>query len=299
LQFVYYLLFIMNLMVIVSTVSTANKDGTNPPYGFLAVALASLVFAIYYTRKRRLFPAILASACIVLTPLGFIQLVLSILALLLFVLRSTREYYRTTHKLGPVDESPVEVESDVESTEDGETRPLPAKAVPTSALARSNREYDVMIREATPEDADTIHALMHMAFEEYRNAVPPSSALDETEEQVATALREGGESAAILYEDDIAVAMVRFQYVDQAIYFFRLSVSPARRRRGYAKRLVKWIERQGVTKGLSISRCRVRQSVQNNLVLYQDLGYEIVDQQLVVRPTGTVKALTMEKKIAI
>ncbi|TVX98358.1 GNAT family N-acetyltransferase [Cohnella terricola] len=138
---------------------------------------------------------------------------------------------------------------------------------------------------------------MMMAFEEYRTATPPSSALEETEESVLEALREGSESAAILYEDDTATAMVRFKYEGETIYFFRLSVVPHRRRRGYAKQLIKWIEKQGVSKGLTISRCKVRQSVQNNLMLYQDMGYEIVDQELVVRPAGTVKALTMEKKL--
>ncbi|TFE28223.1 GNAT family N-acetyltransferase [Cohnella luojiensis] len=140
---------------------------------------------------------------------------------------------------------------------------------------------------------------MLIAFEEYRTAIPPSSALEETDESVSKALREGSESAAILYEDDTAAAMVRFKYIGDAIYFFRLSVVPNRRRRGYARQLVKWIEKQGISKGLNISRCKVRQSVQNNLVLYQDMGYEIVDTELVVRPQGTVKALTMEKKLGV
>jgi ribosomal protein S18 acetylase RimI-like enzyme len=95
------------------------------------------------------------------------------------------------------------------------------------------------------------------------------------------------------------MAMVRFKYDGDAIYFYRLSVVPNRRRRGYAKQLVKWIEKQGITKGMNMSRCKVRQSVQNNLVLYQDMGYEIVNQELVVRPAGTVKALTMEKKLGV
>ena len=69
-------------------------------------------------------------------------------------------------------------------------------------------DLEVTIRQAVPEDADTIHSLMLISFEEYRATIPPSSALEETSEGILEALQGGNESAAILYEDDTAVAMV-------------------------------------------------------------------------------------------
>lgn len=174
-----------------------------------------------------------------------------------------------------------------------------ASASGSSGRSRLKPSADpvVEIREAGPEDAEVVHSLMLEAFEEYRAAVPPSSALDETVESVREALESGGESAVILYEDDIPAAMVRYRLEEDAIYFFRLSVAPPRRKRGYARQLVEWVERKGRSQGLSFSRCKVRQSVHRNLVLYENMGYEIKDQELVVRPEGSVKALLLEKNL--
>ncbi|MBB6730998.1 GNAT family N-acetyltransferase [Cohnella sp. CBP 2801] len=138
---------------------------------------------------------------------------------------------------------------------------------------------------------------MMEAFEEYRAAVPPSSALDETVDSIREALESGQEEAVILTEDGIPAAMVRYRYEEDAIYFFRLSVIPPRRKRGYARRLIQWVEQRGRSKGLPISRCKVRQSVSRNLMLYENMGYEVKDQELVVRPEGSVKALILEKKL--
>lgn len=174
-----------------------------------------------------------------------------------------------------------------------------ASASGSSGRSRPKPSADpaVEIREAGAEDAEVVHSLMLEAFEEYRAAVPPSSALDETAESVREALESGGESAVILYEDDIPAAMVRYRFEEDAIYFFRLSVAPPRRKRGYARQLVEWVERKGRSQGLSFSRCKVRQSVHRNLVLYENMGYEIKDQELVVRPEGSVKALLLEKNL--
>ena len=247
-----------------------------------------------------MFPALLVSFVIFWFSLDQIQFAASIVIVLLFFLRPTREYFRGEYVAPPSPRGSAAAgkssEGLEEETADKATLDEPDEA-PATPLVKLKKEPETHIREATPEDADTIYALMRMAFEEYRTAIPPSSALEETEESVLEALRGGSESAAILYEDDTATAMVRFKYDGDVIDFFRLSVVPQRRRRGYARQLVKWIETQGVAKGMKTSRCKVRQSVQNNLVLYQNMGYEVVDQELVVRPTGTVKTLTLEKKL--
>ncbi|MFC5528679.1 GNAT family N-acetyltransferase [Cohnella yongneupensis] len=238
------------------------------------------------------------------------QVVAAVIIVLLFFLRSTRVYFQ--NKPQPEaeeddseeessDDEESDGESDSELSEGDEQDEAEVKQSKPAAIdkpkSKAKTGLEVTIRQAVPEDADTIHALMLISFEEYRVTVPPSSALEETSEGILEVLQNGGESAAILYEDDTAVAMVRYKFEGDAIYFFRLSVIPSKRLRGYAKQLVKWIEHQGTSKGMNASRCKVRQTVQNNVRMYQDLGYEIVDQELVVRPTGSVKALTLEKSL--
>ncbi|RED54853.1 GNAT family N-acetyltransferase [Cohnella lupini] len=265
------------------------------------VSILSMAFMIYLINKRRFLPTIIITFVVfVLSYLANpIQFFLSVILILLVILRPTRNYFRG---IGVTREEPAAevIETEAEATEGQSDEVRKEQVVPQAKTQpKLKKDPEVYIREATPEDSDTIYSLMMIAFEEYRTAIPPSSALEETDESIAQALKEQSEFAAILYEDDTATAMVRFKYDGDAIYFYRLSVVPNRRRRGYAKQLVKWIEKQGITKGMNISRCKVRQSVQNNLVLYQDMGYEIVNQELVVRPAGTVKALTMEKKLGV
>lgn len=272
---------------------------------YMSAGLLVTVAVVYFIRKRQHLLALLCA--IALIPLSLIdrtQLVASAVIILLFFLRSTREYFKNgaqpIEKNGGSDEDNAEVievegETVEEASEtDGE---MPSRPVAAAPKTRVKTDLEVSIRQALPEDADTIHSLMLISFDEYRSSIPPSSALEETSEGILEALRNGSESAAILYEDDVAVAMVRYKFEGDAIYFFRLSVIPSKRRRGYAKKLVKWIERQGTSKGMNASRCKVRQTVQNNVRMYQDMGYEIIDTELVVRPTGSVKALTLEKSL--
>lgn len=282
-----------------------NQIFTAKQFGSVAlnfsIPILSMVLMLFFINKRKQFPALITGFVVLwFSSSNQIQLLLSMVILLLFFLRSTRLYFRSVNsiepELEPESEQEVDLQADATDASDGESKAAPKLA--SKSLAKK-KEAHITIREAAPEDSDTVHSLMLIAFDEYKSAIPPSSALEETDESVLEALRSGQESAVILYEDDTATAMVRYKYVDDAIYFYRLSVIPSRRRRGYARQLVKWIEKQGVTKGLNISRCRVRQSIQNNLVLYQDMGYEVVDQELVVRPAGTVKALTLEKKLSV
>ncbi|QMV43390.1 GNAT family N-acetyltransferase [Cohnella cholangitidis] len=267
----------------------------------LVLGVVSMVIMVLMINRRKLMPTILISFAVLLLSMFFnlIQVMLSFILILMLVLRTTRGYFRGENvqpaRVSGQASEVIDVEAD-EAAQAALEEPEDAPAKPSPLL---RKDPEVTIREATPEDADTVYTLMMLAFEEYRTAIPPSSALEETEESILKALQEQSESAAILYEDDTASAMVRYKIIDDAIYFFRLSVVPNRRRRGYARQLVKWIEKQGISQGLNISRCRVRQSVQNNLVLYQNMGYEIVDQELIVRTEGTVKALTLEKKLGV
>lgn len=309
---VLYLKMVITLVFVVPALVTNNvpddftTDMLRVFITFVSLEFLCALLMIMMIRKRsKYFLVMLPAFGMLILKSSDLQMMATLLIVLLFFLRSTREYFSnkpllTEDKDEPIEASATVVEAseveanDAQTAEGAEAPSRPAALEKPKAKAKT--DPDVTIRQATPEDADTIHTLMMLAFEEYRQTVPPSSALEETSEGVQEALR-GGESAAILYEDDAAVAMVRYKFEGDAIAFFRLSVIPTKRRRGYAKRLVKWIELQGTTKGMNASRCKVRQTVQNNVRMYQDLGYEIIDQELVVRDTGSVKALTLEKSL--
>ncbi|WP_256760727.1 GNAT family N-acetyltransferase [Cohnella sp. WQ 127256] len=304
-QFILYFKIIMFVMGAVSLfnadLSDVSSNNLTSMILFLALSFLSMILLVILINKRKLVLSILIAFLVLFLSLIFnqLQVVLSFVLILMFFLKSTRSYFRGENT------QPARVSGRQSEVVDIEGEEVQAKVedgseeAPAKSTLRLKKDSEVTIREATPDDADTIYTLMMIAFEEYRSAIPPSSALEESEESILTALQEQSESAAILYEDDTAVAMVRFKYVGESIYFYRLSVVPSKRRRGYAKRLVKWIEKQGISKALNSSVCRVRQSVQNNLVLYQDMGYEVVDQELIVRPAGTIKTLTMEKKLGV
>ena len=76
---------------------------------------------------------------------------------------------------------------------------------------------------------------------EYKDVIPPSSALEETVQTISTALKDG-EKVLISYMGDEPVGMVRFQLNDHGVYFYRLSVMPEMQGRGIAKELVKFLE---------------------------------------------------------
>lgn len=303
-QLVMLILGIGSTVVNWDQVDTSNQNALSFMIQYYGITLLTVIGMIFMVNRKRMIVTLLLTMLLLLSSvLSFLlgnptQILLTFVIIVLFLLRSTRQYFRGTYVAPPSARNRTTAAA---APTDGEEVEKAALAEPDEApaepLVKLKKEPEVHVREATPEDADTVYSLMRMAFEEYRTAIPPSSALDETEESVLEALRSGSESAAILYEEDTAVAMVRYKYDGDAICFFRLSVAPHRRRRGYARQLVKWIETHGIAKGKKISRCKVRQSVQNNLVLYQNMGYEVVDQELVVRPAGTVKAFTLEKKL--
>ena len=74
------------------------------------------------------------------------------------------------------------------------------------------------IKFAEVSDAPLIYDLMIKAFIEYKDEVPPSSALEETVQSISNALKDS-EQGLIGYVNDEPVGMVRFQIKDNAIYF--------------------------------------------------------------------------------
>jgi len=283
---------------------------------FMLLPIAIAVVTLLAVNKKKRMLSIVMSLLLLFVSTLFsflsqIDMVLTAVIAIMLFSRSARSYFSGIPMPVPAGRAAgsgrVEVQAVEDSADSGDSGNSEAanegmrEDSATTSISRKSRvnfDHDVEIRPATEQDAVTIYSLMMEAFEEYRAAVPPSSALDETVDSVREALQ-GGQGAAILLEDARPTAMVRYEIEGETIHFFRLSVVPSRRRRGYAKQLIKWIEHLAVSKGLNYARCKVRQTVQNNVSMYQNMSYEIVDQELVVRPGGTVKTLLLEKKLGV
>ncbi|NLC76641.1 MAG: GNAT family N-acetyltransferase [Clostridia bacterium] len=155
-----------------------------------------------------------------------------------------------------------------------------------------------MIRLAAIGDANLIHKIMLSAYEEYRCADVPSSALNETVSSIEEALRKGSEKALLYFADGIPVGCVRFRTDKSSLYFFRLSVIPEARNRGIAKFMLAWLEDYAKEHGLTGIWCRVRMSVPKNIRLYQSVGFNVGKEEFVTNANGyLVKTVVMEKKI--
>lgn len=142
-----------------------------------------------------------------------------------------------------------------------------------------------------------IREVMIQAFEEYRNDPAPSSALMETEQSILEELQNGA-FALVGYDDNVPVAAVRFKYVDDYVYFYRLSVSPVCQGKGYAKKLLQKLEEITVQQGYNKIQCKVRMNVPRNIQLYESAGYEILNEELITRPTGEqFKIVNMSKNV--
>ncbi|MCQ6561228.1 GNAT family N-acetyltransferase [Paenibacillus mendelii] len=155
-----------------------------------------------------------------------------------------------------------------------------------------------MIRLAESEDAHLVHHCMIAAFEEYRQADVPSSALNEAVSSIEESLRNGSERALLYLSDEIPWGSVRFKVDDHGIYFSRLSVCPEARGRGIATSMLAWLENYAIEQGKSRVWCRVRMSVPQNIQLYASLGFQVYKEEVVTNPNGfPVKTVLMEKEI--
>lgn len=155
----------------------------------------------------------------------------------------------------------------------------------------------IEIKFAKISDSPIIHDLMLQAFMVYKNETPPSSALEETIQSITTAM-ENDEQAFIGYIVNEPVAMVRFQVREDGIYFYRLSVIPKKQGQGIAKKILNALEAYALELGKSLIQCKVRMTVQKNIALYQSVGYEIYDEEVVYKPDGaTIKVVAMMKSI--
>lgn len=147
------------------------------------------------------------------------------------------------------------------------------------------------IEQASIEQAAIVHGLMLAAFGEYVGVLEvPSSALSETVDDCAGAMRLGG--ALLAWDGAKAVGSARYQLREEYVYFERISVLPEYRGQGLASRMLGEMERLAVAAGYREGRLGLRLALPKNLALYTRLGYEVYEQRQHPKGTEMIADLT-------
>ena len=132
----------------------------------------------------------------------------------------------------------------------------------------------MLVREATADDAPTLLRLMHLAFEEYYGVLdPPSAAHTENIDTVLKRLAKG--SAVLAVVEDDAAGFAFYEPQGSHLYFSRLSVLPAFRRRGIGRALIDYVEARAREGRFAGVRLGVRVQLPQMLARYERLGYRI------------------------
>ncbi|WP_395094192.1 GNAT family N-acetyltransferase [Armatimonas sp.] len=153
------------------------------------------------------------------------------------------------------------------------------------------------LRIEKTEDVALIHALTQAAFAEYGREPGTSTALKETEADIARHF-EGGMQALVVYPSPTSpLACVRYQIESDALYFHRLAVHPDYRRKGLAKKLVGHLEALARAQGLARLTCSVRLAKTDNVVLYTSLGFRLLGERSVCRDGTAVPTGDFEKRL--
>jgi PPOX class probable F420-dependent enzyme len=132
----------------------------------------------------------------------------------------------------------------------------------------------VSIDAAGVDDAGLVLAAMRRGFEQYRGSLePPSSALDETEDDVRAAMARGG--AFVARDGGVVVGSARYQFRGDHTYAERVAVDPGHRGRGIGASLMRAIEDAARAAGHAEVQIGVRASLPANLRFYEELGYRV------------------------
>ena len=138
--------------------------------------------------------------------------------------------------------------------------------------------------------------IMLAAFERYKEDPQPSSALKETIESLEQELENGVYCIGYQLEDEL-VAMSKYKWMPNALYFSRLSVLPSYQRRGIASKLVDELARMALAQHKAFLQCKVRKSEAGNIALYTKLGFTITTEELYTNLNGEVMAIVSMEKI--
>jgi ribosomal protein S18 acetylase RimI-like enzyme len=156
----------------------------------------------------------------------------------------------------------------------------------------------IEVKLGEEEEVGIVHKLMLEAFEEYRFLEVPSSAVNESLQEILHKFRNGSEKVALAFVDGVPLGSIRFKVKEDSLYFMRVSVPPQARGKGLAKAMLFWLEKFAKEHQIPKMECRVRLSLPKNIQLYEKIGYEIIKEEAVVNPNGfKVKTVVMEKNV--
>jgi ribosomal protein S18 acetylase RimI-like enzyme len=137
----------------------------------------------------------------------------------------------------------------------------------------------LVLRPATVTDAAALAATIAAAFEQYRGKlVPESGAFGETARGIAAELAKDA-SAIVAERNGAILGCVMTKPYEGDLYFGRLSVLPAARGLGLAKRLIDAVEAEARRRGLPGVQLGVRIALTVNQKLFHSLGYREISRE--------------------
>lgn len=140
--------------------------------------------------------------------------------------------------------------------------------------------------------------IMLAAFERYKEGdQQPSSALKETVESLEQELENGGIYCLGYQLEEELVAMSKYKWMPNALYFSRLSVLPSHQRRGIASKLIDELTYMALSQHKALLQCNVRKSEDGNIALYTKLGFTITTEQQYTNSNGDVIPIVSMEKI--
>jgi ribosomal protein S18 acetylase RimI-like enzyme len=147
-------------------------------------------------------------------------------------------------------------------------------------LRQKYRMSDTLVlRVAGPADAPAIAATIAAAFAQYRGKlVPESGAFRETAEGIAAEMTKGA-GAIVAERNGEMLGCVVTGLLEGDLYFGRLSVRPAARGLGLARRLIAAVEDDARARGLPGVRLGVRIALPENQRLFNSLGYREISRE--------------------
>ncbi|HLA44841.1 MAG TPA: GNAT family N-acetyltransferase, partial [Aggregatilineales bacterium] len=132
------------------------------------------------------------------------------------------------------------------------------------------------------------------AFEQYRYKLdPPSGVFRETPESIRQKIENGGFTAC---NGEKIIGAVLYEPHSDYMYLGRLAVLPVYRRRHIAVDLIATVEQAAHEQNLSRVRLGVRIGLEGNQRLFQNLGYQIIEQHS-HEGYSEITYLMMEKRL--
>jgi ribosomal protein S18 acetylase RimI-like enzyme len=137
----------------------------------------------------------------------------------------------------------------------------------------------IVLRAAAEADASVLAATIATSFAQYRGKlVPESGAFQETADSIAAELKKGA-GAFIAERNGETLGCVMTKPMEGDLYFGRLSVLPAARGSGVAKRLIEAVEADARARGMPGVRLGVRVVLTDNQRLFASMGYRETDRE--------------------